>query len=101
MEGPEVTGEYKADGTYKEGRPVFRHSGGEFILSVCAGGWAVRSGVGGREYLSCWSAPTMCPADPKTTRDVKWQYLNQSEQLRYTEFGDISVTCNNCNVSYY
>ena len=103
-----VAGVYWADGTYSEGRPVFRHSDGGFTIGVWGGCWVVRFAVGDWEvrsdfqggwYLRSASAPSMCPADPRAARSERrgekhWTY--KSKQGGYIESGDISVTCNNC-----
>ena len=55
-------GVYKADGSYHKGRPVLRHSGGQFTLNVWDGLWEVSSGVGGEGYIWGGSAASPCPA---------------------------------------
>jgi len=96
MEEPRVAGVYRADGTYYNGRPVFRHSGGKFTLSVCGADWEV-SAYGGACFLSSGSAPSMCPADPRAARcerlgQTHWMYRSKVGIER--ESGDIRVTCN-------
>ena len=97
---PGVAGVYRANGSYRQGRPVLQHSGGLFTLSVYAGCWRVESGDGGDEYLRSGSAPSQCPADPRAARDERrgwthWRY--NSKQRGYNrESSGISVKCNKC-----
>ena len=98
MKEPGLAGVYWADSSYCRGRPVFRHSGGEFTLSVEYGSWEVSSGVGGDVHLWSRTAPSMCPADPRAARRERlgcrtqkhWTYLNK--QRGWVESGDISVS---------
>ena len=98
MEEQGVAGVYRADGTYYWGRPVFRHSGGEFTLSVWGVGcWEVTSGDGGSMYLWSTLSPSMCPADPRVAkheRRGRTHWIYKSKQGEHIESGDISVTCN-------
>ena len=95
---PGLAGVYQAEGICRWGRPVFRHSGGEFTLSVYGGGyWMVSSGVGGAGYLSSRTAPSMCPADPRAARSEMWgwtHWMYRSKRGGFEESGDNSVACN-------
>lgn len=68
---PGVEGVYKADGTYRLGRPVLRHSGGRFTVSA-GSCWTVLSGVNGGAgspiYLQGGSVPSQCQAGPWAAR---------------------------------
>ena len=93
-----VAGVYRADGSYREGRPVLQHSGGLFTLSVSRYGgycWRVESSVGYVLYLRSGSAPSQCPADPRAARNERlgqrqthWQYKGM-----LTESSQITIKC--------
>ena len=101
IEDPGVAGLYRVDGSYRRGRPVLRHSGGLFTLSVWGMGWQVISGVGDDWYLELESrsVPSLCPADPRAARNERrglthWNYW--SKETGMTESSGISVHCNKC-----
>ena len=79
--GEGVAGVYRAEGSYRRGRPVLQHSGGLFTLSL-RGGWSVEESpysYSGLLYLYSGSAPSMCPADPRAARNkseglTHWRY---------------------------
>ncbi len=94
--GPSVAGAYTAEGSYHWGRPVLKHSGGEYTLSVYWGGfgknlgWRVSFHDGIAEYLLSGSAPSMCPADPRAARNERrggsqwqWRYWIKREEWRH------------------
>ena len=105
-----IAGVYRAEGSYYQGRPVLKHSGGLFTLSALGhGSWIVKSGdpgEGGDLYLYSGSAPSQCPADPKAAissesqvRDEQlfWRYCNNIFDFgRSTESEGISLKCNKC-----
>ena len=92
---PGVAGLYTADGSYYQGRPVLRHSGGRFTLFVGSGCWIVSPGVGGAWYLMSGSALSQCP---KAARNKLlgmthcWMYRNK--QRKWTVSRGIIVKCN-------
>ena len=111
IKDPGVAGVYRANGSYHGGRPVLKHSGGRFTLSVDVdeGSWVVDSfygdGDGGGQYLWSGSAPSQCPADPRAAimntpqGMVKkgqnlWGYADNSRGSSESE--GISVKCNTC-----
>ena len=102
-----VAGVYSPDGRYHEGRPVFRHSGGHFVMYVSNGQWGVAydSGVGGYEdHLLSLTAPGPCPADHwanlATVDDENdnsyWGY--KKNRGGWTQSSEISFTCRKHNI---
>ena len=101
-----VSGVYRPDGSYHQGRQVLRHTRGKFVLYVNASGcWTVTSEIGGIhcggfQYLRSWAAPTHCPGDPRTARNENgelshWEYWEPDGRARgWTESSGISVKCN-------
>ena len=100
VDEPWVAGVYRAEGSYRLGRPVLQRLGGHFTLSVHGSCWRVKSDVGGALYLGSGSAPSHCPADPRAARSLMrgqthWRYKNKNGGK--TESSGISVQCNKCN----
>ena len=111
IEEPGVEGLYKADGSYSRGRPVLRHSGGRYTLSVSGNrrwGWAVSfSVISGSRYIESGTAPSQCPADPRAAtskredqeRIMKVQREGRTHWKYFTKLGaeiessGISVEC--------
>ena len=96
---PGVAGVYMGDGSYCNGRPVLQHSEG-YTLYVQGACWRLSFGLGGHGYLYSGTAPSLCPADPRASRNVlrewsHWEYKNKKGE--YTETKEISVKCNEHN----
>ena len=95
INNPGVAGVYKADGTYLSGMPVLRHEEGEFTL-IKNGGWKVTYGVHGfSDYLHSGSAPSLCPADPRATRNESrrlklWRYTPKFKLFGHTGYPESS-----------
>ena len=97
MEDPGVAGVYRPEGTYHEGRPVLRHTGGQFILYVSGSGWFVGAGVGGLKYLYKGNGQSICPAHDGTGVGVNqlmknWNLWTKRSAWIETIFG-VRVTC--------
>ena len=86
--GVELEGEYIPSGDWRRGRPVLRHSGGVFTLSVSSGGWVVESGPGPC-HLYSGSSPCLCPANPRAEEGQEgqehWGYRNNLGEMNETE----------------
>ena len=98
MEQPGVTGVFQSNGSYYLGRPVLRHSRGQFTLNVGDGCWRVASGVRGQEHLRSYTVPSPCPADPRAARNdwqdlENWRYYSR-QQRELTGSPAIGLKCN-------
>lgn len=87
----EMAGLYRANGSYRRGRPVLQHSEGQYILSVGKGGWRVEKSDDRDDWEGYYigTAPSQCPDEPRATKDTGY-YRRPCGSM------GISLTCNKC-----
>ena len=97
--GEPVTGVYRPDGTYYEGRPVLWRSSGNLMLYVSRGRWRLGYKLGDDGvYLCSKTVLSLCPADPRAAIYEPRQLSN----FGYRGIGaSASITCSNtsCKLS--
>ena len=101
IKNPGVVGVYRANGTYRKGRPVLRNSGGLITLFDAGGCWVVGTGDRGDTYLGSSHAPSQCPADARLRTAARgdlvthWGYKDKLNRM-WDSISGISVKCNKC-----